>query len=122
MRILHLPAPSPYDFLGCVGGHGWVSLEPFQRTETGFRRVESLASGRVVVLTFAEEGANGGLGDIAAERNVRIEADTDLSDTEKDEVLAKSRHMLRLDEDFTEFYDLCRRVAGPYSLALGKGR
>ncbi|MDA8217252.1 MAG: hypothetical protein M0Z94_06495, partial [Dehalococcoidales bacterium] len=122
MRVLHLPVPSPYDFLGCVGGHGWVSLEPFQRTETGFRRVESLASGRVVVLTFSAESADGELGDPTGRGNIRIEADTDLADAEAREVLAKSRHMLRLDEDFAEFYDLCRQAAGPYSLALGKGR
>ena len=115
MTILDIVAPHPYDFVACIKGHGWVALEPFQPTDNGFRRVERLATGRVVLLTFRQAGA----GDATS---IRVEASADLSPAEQGEVLAKARHILRLDEDFSEFYGLCRRIGGPQGLCLGKGR
>ncbi|MHB1130844.1 MAG: DNA-3-methyladenine glycosylase family protein [Chloroflexota bacterium] len=115
MTVLEIVSPSPYDFLGCIKGHGWISLEPFHPTETGFRRVERLDSGRVVLLHIRED-------DSGESSRLRIEVDAGLSPSEQREVLAKSRYMLRLDEDLSEFYGLCLRAGGQRGLCLGRGR
>jgi len=113
--MIEIPVRGPYDFHGCVHGHGWVWLDPFAPTNDGFRRALRLASGRVVEaeVTAAEAGE---------EIVVRVDAGPALSAEEEDEVADRVRWMLRVDEDFSEFYRLCRDRGGGYEAAIGRGR
>lgn len=113
--MVEIPVQGPYDFHGCIHGHGWVWLDPFAPTDDGFRRVLRLFSGKVVEVevTAAEAGE---------EIVVRVDVRPTLSPEEEDEVADRVRWMLRLDEDFAEFYRLCRQRSGGYEAAIGRGR
>jgi 3-methyladenine DNA glycosylase/8-oxoguanine DNA glycosylase len=121
MQILHEPTslqisvPLPYDFLGCVNGHGWSVFAPFARGDASLHRVELLTSGKVVQLELSAESGPQAVG-------VSIHVNTALTPTEQAEVIQKVRWMLRLDEDFAEFYALCRRQGKQYLNAIGRGR
>jgi len=102
---LELRVKPPFGFRETVFSHGWVSLAPFQwdAEADALLRVERLASGKVVRLRIRDGGAE------AENRVVRVAADGgSLSEEDRREVAAKVRWMLRLDEDLSEFYDLCR--------------
>lgn len=113
--MIEIPVPGPYDFHGCLHGHGWVWLDPFSPTEDGFRRALLLSSGRVVEIevTAVADGE-----DVV----VRVDAGPALSAEEAEEVAGRVRWMLRLDEDFSEFYRLCRERGDGYEAAIGRGR
>lgn len=113
--ILEISVSPPYDFLGCVNGHGWSVLAPFARGDTCLYRVEQLASGRVVLLELSAERRPQVVG-------VIIRASMALTPAEQAEVCQKVCWMLRLDEDFAEFYALCRQQGQPYLGAIGRGR
>lgn len=121
MAMIDIPVPGPYDFHGCLHGHGWMWLEPFTPTEEGFRRVLQLASDKVVEasVTAAPAGEDGD-GDV--DKIVRVDAGPALTPAEADEVAARVRWMLRLDEDFSDFYHLCRERGDGYEAAVGRGR
>ena len=113
--MIEIHVPGPYDFHGCVHGHGWVWLDPFTPTDDGFRRVLELSTGNVVEadVTAVPDG-----NDVI----VRVDAGPGLSAEEADEVTAGVRWMLRLNEDLSEFYRLCRERGGGYETAVGRGR
>ena len=112
---LFISVRRPYDFYGCVRCHGWVSLAPCSPTKRGFRRVEPLGSGRVVLLEIDSFEMK----DVTL---VRGAIDAILSPSEESEVLSKLRWMLRLDENLSEFYAMCGARGGSYLSAIGKGR
>lgn len=114
--MIEIPVPGPYDFHACIHGHGWMWLAPFTPTDDGFRRVLRLSSGKVVEadVTAGPDGNDGVV--------VRVDAGPALSAGEADEVAAQVRWMLRLDEDFSEFYRLCRERGDGYEAAVGRGR
>jgi 3-methyladenine DNA glycosylase/8-oxoguanine DNA glycosylase len=95
-----LPAHPPFRLASVIGSHGWAQMLPFRRDEEGggLRRVEQLASGRVLELSIGE--APGG---------VRVEVAAPLSGTEQAELSHKVRWMLGLDQEFSEFYALARQ-------------
>ena len=113
--MIEILVSGPYDFHGCVHGHGWVWLEPFGPTDEGFRCVLQLSSGKVVeaAVTAVADGE-----DVI----VRVDAGPELSAEEIDEVAGHVRWMLRLDEDFSDFYRLCRERGEGYEAAVGRGR
>lgn len=96
---LELPAQPPFSLQQVISSHGWPQLAPFQwdRSSGELRRVERLASGRVVELRFDQ--APGG---------AAVEIDDDLSDRERAEIEAKVQWMLGLDQDFGAFYAIAR--------------
>lgn len=96
---LELPAQPPFSLQQVITSHGWPQLAPFQwdRSSGELRRVERLASGRVVELRFDQ--APGG---------AAVEIDGNLSDRERAEVEAKVHWMLGLDQDFGAFYAIAR--------------
>lgn len=117
-----------FNFRGTVESHGWPGLLPFTWDgEAGrLERVERLAPGRVVHLTISKKAGGGKAGGGAAgaaeasERGARargagpgclvIETGGErLSPAESAAVKARVRRMLRLDEDFSEFWAACRR-------------
>lgn len=111
---LELPARPPFSLQQVITSHGWPQLAPFvwDRTSGELRRVERLASGRVVELRFdqAPDGA-------------AIEIDGELSPAEQAEVEAKVHWMLGLDQDFSTFYTVARgepKLAQAEALAKGR--
>jgi len=126
---LLLDTPSDFNFTGTVGAHGWRRLAPFSWDEGGqcLRRVERLCGGRVLCLSLTMTGETepagggddghdgprrGGRRDLQGGRLQVAWENTpgvSLSDRERDEVARRVRRMLRLDEDFTGFWRLCRR-------------
>jgi 3-methyladenine DNA glycosylase/8-oxoguanine DNA glycosylase len=111
---LELSARPPFSLQQVITSHGWPQLAPFlwDRISGELRRVERLASGRVVELRFdhAPDGA-------------AVEADADLTAAEQGELAAKVQWMLGLDQDFSAFY---AAAAGEPKLAqaeaLARGR
>lgn len=113
------PAP-PFDFFHTVCSHGWVSLHPnaWDEARQTLKRVERLSNGQVVLLDVFSKGK-------PKEPKVAIKVaygDT-LTKEGKAEIRAVVRRMLRLDEDLSEFYALCRARGKPWvMLASGMGR
>lgn len=111
---LELPAHPPFSLQQVINSHGWPQLAPFlwDRASGKLRRVERLASGRVVELRFdpAPDGA-------------AVEVDDALTPAEQADIAAKAHWMLGLDQDFSAFYAAAR---GEPKLAqaeiLAKGR
>ena len=117
---LHLDAPNPYDFAVTVQSHGWVSLSPneWDPGHVTLRRPLRLANGRVVL---AEVGAGSAVDDVGI--HVEVHHDLQLSCEEIEELMGSLAWMLRLDEDLTEFYQVCRERGGHWArLASGQGR
>jgi len=115
-----LTPPARFDFFATIHSHGWIDLPPFVRLDgrAGFARIDTLPSGAVVRL---EVSAPAGY----PSREIRVEAVSDrpLDAGDLERVAAMVARMLRLDEDFSEFYALCRRRGEPWSqFARGQGR
>jgi 3-methyladenine DNA glycosylase/8-oxoguanine DNA glycosylase len=117
---ISLPVPAPFDLEATLLGHGWASLLPnvFDGESGEFRRVERLASGRVVRWRVPLKLANS--------KNalaVRVESTSGLTRRENDDLTRRLRHLLRLDEDFSGFYSMCARKGSPWdALCAGGGR
>jgi len=113
---LQIEINQPFDFQNLLEAHGWVDLLPNQylKEAHAFSRIEELPSGKLIRLEISACGQK---------IVVRIAHAARLSTADLQEVERRSRHMLRLDEDFTEFYGLCRKHGKPWSqMASGKGR
>lgn len=115
-RLVLQPAP-PFDFAAAAYSHGWARLAPTEWDEQRqrLRRVERLASGNVVdlALTAQEHGA------VA----VDVSHVGSLPAADAAEIERKLSHMLRLDENFSEFYALCAARGGRWSVvSAGLGR
>ena len=118
--MLIISIPRPYDFAASVRDHGWIALEPFRwhNDKSAMQRVELLDNGKVVVLTVTAENA-----DQKIQLTINVEADGDISRDELDEVRTKVRWMLKLDEEFAEFYALTARDPElAAKLVSGRGR
>ncbi len=111
-----IETPHPYCFAS-VTDHGWVALAPCSwDVETGtLQRVERLADGQAVRLDMGENN----------EDSLRIEVESvdPLNADHMAEIRAKVWHMLKLDEDLSDFYALAEDHAtiGPMVRA-GRGR
>jgi len=105
---------SPFDFAAAAYSHGWARLAPTEWDEERrqLRRVERLASGDVVALTLDAQPD----GTIA----VAVSHVGPLPAAGAAEIERKLGHMLRIDEDFSEFYALCAARGGRWS-AIGAG-
>ena len=111
---LELSARPPFSLQQVINSHGWPQLAPFlwDRSNGELRRVERLASGRVVELRF-DPAPNG----------AAVEVDVDLSADEQAEAEAKVQWMLGLDQDFSAFYATTRgepKLAQAEALAKGR--
>jgi hypothetical protein len=114
--VLDLKIDQPFDFHSLLVSHGWVDLLPniYQRESETFSRIEELHSGKIVRLDITE-----------ADHTVKaaIQHTSRLSSADLKDVEQRVRHMLRLDEDFSEFYEICSHSGKPWSeMASGKGR
>jgi 3-methyladenine DNA glycosylase/8-oxoguanine DNA glycosylase len=120
MKLI-LTIPAPYDFASSVRDHGWIALSPFRWIDADktVQRVEKLSSGRVVLLHLS-----------AAKKGKHVQLTIDVDDAlpmiltadEQQEIITRVRWMLRLDEDFSEFYALCAEHPEMVKHVSAKGR
>ena len=98
---LSLSAREPFGFAAAARSHGWCSLAPFSWDEERgeLSRVEELKGGVVVLLRMRR--MEGGVA-------VEVESGSQLTAADLAEIREKVGWMLRLDEDLSEFYELCR--------------
>ena len=112
-KPLTLTAKSPFSLASVISSHGWVQLLPFFSTDgNDLFYTDRLSTGRVAAWTVWE--APGG---------VRVEIEDGLSRAERDEIAARVRWVLGLDQDFSEFYELARtepRLARMQERAQGR--
>lgn len=118
--ILELEANKPYDFASSVRDHGWIQLAPFQwlDEQQTVQRVERLDTGKVVLLQIASSDA----GDVKR-ISIKVKPNSKLTQSEQQEIRDKVHWMLKLDEDFSEFYHLCENEPELLvKVASGRGR
>ena len=116
MRRLELAARPPFNFPATVRSHGWRRLAPFSWDEERLERVDRLSTGRVVKLALGESDELTGV-------IVDIRANDALSDEEVGEIEGKVSWMLRLEEELSDFYELCEgEPALRHVVEEGKGR
>jgi 3-methyladenine DNA glycosylase/8-oxoguanine DNA glycosylase len=116
----NLQVIQPFDFRSVLQSHGWVDLLPnIYHAEThAFSRIEELPSGKVVQLEVSTETTQ-----MDFSIRVAVQHSSRLSANDQVEIERNVRHMLRLDEDFSDFYILCAQHGSPWSEILpGKGR
>lgn len=115
-----LSPSAPFDFAHTVYSHGWANLFPnrWDKDTQTFYRTEYLAKNQVVRLTITA-------GDDPWQPEILVEVQHNfpLSELHIRQLLTGIRHMLRLDEQFESFYELCRQNGSPWAqLSDGKGR
>jgi 3-methyladenine DNA glycosylase/8-oxoguanine DNA glycosylase len=119
--LIQIQAAAPFDFWSTLQAHGWVDLLPniYHEDTRSFSRVERLASGKVVRLHVSAGKQEGD----SVPLTVQVSHAGRLAAADREEVESAARHMLRLDEDFSEFYRLCKQNGLPWSrIKPGKGR
>ena len=119
--LIQIQAAAPFDFWSTLQAHGWVDLLPnvYHEDTRSFSRVEQLASGKVVRLHVSAGEQEGD----SVPLTVQVSHAGKLAAVDREEIQNAARHMLRLDEDFSEFYRLCKRNGLPWSrMKPGKGR
>lgn len=95
----------PYDFARSVRDHGWIELAPVRWLAESERLhwVERLSNGRVVLVEVSAAEADQGVVLTADPQETHA-----LTENESEEIVAKLRWMLRLDEEFGPFYELAK--------------
>ena len=120
MTLLFLPTHQDFNLSSTLTSHGWVVLAPNQyvREENSFSRIEPLPSGQVARLTISSPHQTS-----ETSIEVRVECPGRINKADQAHIESITRHMLRLDEDYTEFHALCEDQGGAWAgLAGGKGR
>lgn len=120
MSSLRLHPHTPFDFHYTVYSHGWVMLLPnhWDNRAKTLKRVERLSNGKVVLLSITGNKS-------VAHPLIRIEVSypKSLTKEEEKEIRAAVIHMLRLDENLTEFYKVCSQQGERWKkLGTGLGR
>ena len=119
-ELLTIPVTSPFDYRSALNAHGWVDLLPniHDPAVPSFSRIEAVPSGKVVRFTVSADGAGQD-----QQIQVFVDAPGRLSGTDRDYLKSAVSHMLRLDEDFSEFYALCKSRGGIWNrITTGIGR
>src|ERR1044072_6135147 len=98
IQNLSLPLPKNFSFRQAVYSHGWCNLRPFVLDEEKF----------VLERVFLVDGAafTASLSHDKGTINIRLEGKPDKKAREK--ILKDARHILRLDDDLSEFYRLAK--------------
>lgn len=113
------PRP-PFSFEQTIYSHGWINLLPnsWDMETKIFSRVEQLQSGEVVLIKM-----HGNKSVTQPEVLINIQSERELSEKDRSEILHSVSHMLRIDEDLSGFYKLCKKHGGHWLNALnGAGR
>ena len=115
---LTIKVGQPFSFKHTVYSHGWVALEPnnYDKELGILTRVERLSSGKVVLLKISGDNNY-------KDSKITVEVENELTPVEKKEIKTNVQHILRIDEDFSEFYKMCRKKGGEWKvLTKGMGR
>lgn len=118
--LLHLHPTPPFDFKSTVYSSGWVELAPssWDNESSNFKRVECLRTGRVILLEIRDTGSID-----QPEIEIAVKHQGKLATVEEDEIQTSIAYMLRLDEDLSGFYELCKQRGGYWlEVTKGKGR
>lgn len=101
---LELQPQQPFNFAATIDSHGWIMLAPntWEPERRRWRRAEQLNSGKVVLIHARERKAGR-----RAVIQLDIEHPGKLGVREQRDVLDRIAFMLRIDEDFSEFFALC---------------
>jgi len=114
---LSLTTPQDFDFTSAITSHGWVVLSPniYEKEQNSFSRIEAPPDGQAARLTVSSGKAN--------QVRIAVESAGELLAPDKKYIKERVRHMLRLDEDYSDFYLHCQAKGGVWAgLACGKGR
>jgi len=99
MKSFSIPLISEFSYESALFAHGWIFLSPFSYDdELILSRVDRLNNGRTISYSISKKP-----------NALTINTSDTISSTEKDELKAMIDYMFRLDEDFDEFYQLCRK-------------
>ena len=112
--------PAPFDFAGTAHSHGWVVLAPneWDSERQVVKRVERLRSGKVILI---EMRGTGTVGRPRMEATVTHRSRLGQRDCREIETLV--RHMFRLEEDLSGFYEKCREHGPEWTpVTAGLGR
>lgn len=107
-----------FDLEYIIHSHGWIYLSPFELDDqgAGFRRSDNLGN-RTRVNYKVSTVRSGSLWEI------RVETSSALKRAEQTELEGRIRYILRLDEDFTSFYEMCRsKKVLHHTIERGGGR
>jgi N-glycosylase/DNA lyase len=98
-----IPIPAGFHFRTTVNSHGWYDLPPFRASEdrSHLSTILSLTANKHVAVTIRETGA---VLTVSNDSKVR------LTRTEQERIKNIVRSMLRMDEELTSFYSLCRKL------------
>lgn len=108
----------PFDFESTARAHGWIALRPFawHASTAELSRICRLSDGQVVRVKMQA-------GPETTTVQIAVEHARPLTPAAKAEIRQMARRMLRLDEDFSEFYELARQFDGwQLNLTPGGGR
>ncbi len=92
-KTVFIDTPDSFSFRATIYSHGWSELKPFVLDEQNWRLHYVFSSDSGAPVPTVISGEPGGL---------RIELETSTADAGP--VIAQTRHILRLDEDLSEFY------------------
>jgi len=109
-----IPSPQTFNFKRTAISHGWYDLPPFELKQESWTltRVIDLATARPVVVDI-EEG----------NQAVRVRVTRAVGKSAIYKITRDVRHMLRLDDDMTGFYELVSRDADfSWIASFGAGR
>jgi 3-methyladenine DNA glycosylase/8-oxoguanine DNA glycosylase len=119
-EIILIPLKSPFDYRSALNSHGWVDLLPniHDPAVPSFSRAEEVPSGKVVFVAVSADGM-----DQDQQIKISVNAPVKMTSGDRDYLISAVSHMLRLDEDFTEFYALCKTRGGVWKkINQGIGR
>jgi 3-methyladenine DNA glycosylase/8-oxoguanine DNA glycosylase len=109
-----IPTPPTFNFKRTAISHGWYDLPPFELKQESWTLTRVIDPGvaRPVVVDI-EEG----------NRAVRVKVTRAVGKSAVEKTTRDVRHMLRLDDDMTDFYDLvCRDADFSWIASFGAGR
>jgi len=115
-ELITIPETSPFDYRSALNAHGWVDLLPNTHNTSipSFSRVQEVPSGKVVRITVSADGKG-------QDQQIKIFVDAPgrLSSGDREYLSSAVSRMLRLNEDFSEFYTLCGSVGGMWKNFTG---
>jgi 3-methyladenine DNA glycosylase/8-oxoguanine DNA glycosylase len=118
-HTIHIDLPEHFNFKSTVYSHGWSSLPPFELDidKWQLRYIFSTAAGPVPAVISEEDGRLGIeiegpelslRGDFA--KPTRSLKKANIRDPIAQSIVDQTRHILRLDDDLTDFYNLIKKA------------
>ena len=94
---ISIPTPRDFSFKRTAISHGWCQLQPFQMDQDKWvlTRTLDLYDSKPVTLSIR-----------GLKRSLKVSISRQLDEQERKQVLSDVRHMLRLDDNMGEFYEL----------------